>query len=128
MNAFLFLLIGFEMLVLVLDWQLVGAALLCMPVVIFARWVSVMTPMFILTTKATREKGAVAILTWGGLRGAVSVALALSLPEGPAREKMVTVTYVVVLFSIIVQGLSIGPLARRWLKQPLAAASPVSEI
>ncbi|WP_295128724.1 sodium:proton antiporter [uncultured Chitinophaga sp.] len=116
MNAFLFLLIGFEMLVLVLDWQLVGAALLCLPVVFLARWVSVIIPMYILTNKTTREKGAIAVLTWGGLRGAVSVALALSLPEGPGREKMVTITYVVVLFSIIVQGLSIGPLARRWMQ------------
>jgi CPA1 family monovalent cation:H+ antiporter len=63
----------------------------------------------------------VRVLTWGGLRGAISVALALSLPRQvdgvavPEREVVLVVTYVVVVFSVLVQGLTIGPLARRWL-------------
>jgi monovalent cation:H+ antiporter, CPA1 family len=57
------------------------------------------------------------VLTWGGLRGGISVALALSLPEGPARELILALTYAVVVFSVIAQGLTIGPLVRRTIPQ-----------
>ena len=58
----------------------------------------------------------VKILTWGGVRGGISVALALSLPAGAERESIIAITYVIVLFSIVVQGLTIGKLIRRSLR------------
>jgi CPA1 family monovalent cation:H+ antiporter len=63
----------------------------------------------------------VAVLTWSGLKGGISVALALSLPPGPYRELIVTATYIVVCFSIIVQGLTVEPVVRRLLGEPTAS-------
>ncbi|MFI4963570.1 MAG: cation:proton antiporter, partial [Legionellales bacterium] len=67
----------------------------------------------VLRLRMTFEKNAIAILTWGGLRGGLSVALALSLPAEMHRDEFVSITYIVVIFSIIVQGLTIGKLYRR---------------
>ena len=75
------------------------------------------------------EPSTVRILTWGGLRGGISVALALSVPGKPSalavpgRDVIVAITYVVVVFSIVVQGLTVGPLARRWLSRPRKSVS-----
>jgi CPA1 family monovalent cation:H+ antiporter len=70
-------------------------------------------PVTLLRRKIGFEKNAIAILTWGGLRGGLSVALALSLPADMHRDLFVTITYMVVIFSIIVQGLTIGKLYRK---------------
>ena len=121
-NAVLFVLIGFEVLVLTFSRNLLFAGLLAIPVLLFARWVSVGLPVWFLSRWQKFSRGTVAILTWGGLRGGISVALALSLPASPQREMVLVMTYVLVVFSILVQGLTIGRLARR-----VADPSPVHD-
>jgi CPA1 family monovalent cation:H+ antiporter len=113
LNAILFLLMGFEMLVLPFDRVVVYLGLACIPIVLLARYLSVIVPISFLRYLTCFEKNAIPILTWGGLRGGISVALALSIPMNMQGELFVTVTYIVVLFSILVQGLTIGRIARR---------------
>jgi len=114
LNAVLFLLIGLQMLVVRIDRHLFVIGLLMIAIVLLARWVSVLLPVTILRKWVNFEKHAVLILTWGGLRGGISVALALSLPAAFHRDEFVSITYIIVIFSILVQGLTIGPLARRF--------------
>lgn len=114
LNAVLFLLIGLEVLVVTFNPPLVVLALASIPIVLFARSVSVFLPLTILEPFAPgREPGAARVMVWGGLRGGISVALALSLPPGPERETLLTATYAVVLFSILVQGTTLPRLVRR---------------
>jgi CPA1 family monovalent cation:H+ antiporter len=113
LNAVLFVLIGMEVLVLAFRQAYLLAGVLAIPIVLLARLVSVALPIGIMRRFRTFTPRVVTILTWGGLRGGISVALALSLPDGPVRDTLVTVTYIVVTFSILVQGLTIGPLVRR---------------
>lgn len=112
-NAVLFLLIGLEMLVIKIDKvvMIVGAIMIIL--VLLARYLSVIFPVLLLRLRIKFEKNAVLILTWGGLRGGISVALALSLPQAMHRDEFVLITYMIVVFSIIVQGLTIGKLARK---------------
>jgi len=113
LNAVLFVLIGMEVLVLAVRQEYLLAGLLAIPITLLARLVSVGVPVGIMRRYRSFSRMVVTILTWGGLRGGISVALALSLPQGPVRDTLVTVTYMVVAFSILVQGLTIGPLVRR---------------
>jgi len=113
LNAVLFLMIGLEVLALSWDAGKLLAGLLAIPLVLAVRWVSVGTWIGLLRARRTFSPHVVATLTWGGIRGGISVALALSLPAGPARDVMLAATYVVVAFSILVQGLTIGPLTQR---------------
>ncbi len=113
LNSVLFLLIGLEVLVIARLVDHAGVALLLIPVSLFARWVAVAVPISILSRWSTFTKGAIPILTWGGLRGGIAVALALSLPMNEYKPTILTITYAVVLFSIIVQGLTIKPLVER---------------
>jgi CPA1 family monovalent cation:H+ antiporter len=121
LNAVLFVLIGLEVLVLNLRREYLLAGFLAVPVVLLARAVSVGLPLMTIRRIAGIIPHAVKLLTWGGLRGGISVALALSLREllgqeaRPATEVILVMTYVVVVFAIVVQGLSIKPLLRRWL-------------
>jgi CPA1 family monovalent cation:H+ antiporter len=115
LNAILFLLIGLEMLVIKVNQVVLIIATITILVVLFARWISVLLPVQLLRYKIKFEKHAVAILTWGGLRGGLSVALALSLGLQMYREEFLLITYVVVVFSILVQGLTIGSFTRRLL-------------
>jgi CPA1 family monovalent cation:H+ antiporter len=116
LNAVLFVLLGLEVLAVTFTGRHLAAGLLAIPVVLLARWVSVAMPVWLLRRRQPVDESTVRVLTWGGLRGAISVALALSLPRELAqRDLILVVTYVVVVFSILVQGLTIGPLARRWL-------------
>jgi CPA1 family monovalent cation:H+ antiporter len=112
LNAVLFVLIGMEVLVLSYREEYLYAGFLAIPIALFARLVSVGIPIGLMRRYRDFSPMVVTILTWGGLRGGISVALALSLPPGEVRDALVTVTYVVVAFSILVQGLSIGPLVR----------------
>ena len=114
LNAVLFLLIGLEVLIVTFNPPLVALALASVPIVLFARTVSVFLPLTILEPFAPgREPGAARVMVWGGLRGGISVALVLSLPPGPERETLLTATYAVVLFSILVQGTTLPRLVRR---------------
>ena len=113
LNAILFLLIGFEMLIIPFNVILFCLGCISIIVVLLARLVSVALPIYVLKYKRAFEKNAIPILTWGGLRGGISVALALSLPASAFSEILVSVTYIVVLFSIVVQGLTIGKLAKK---------------
>jgi CPA1 family monovalent cation:H+ antiporter len=112
LNAVLFVLIGMEVLLLAYREAYLYAGILAIPIALFARFVSVGIPIGFMRRYRQFSPMVVQILTWGGLRGGISVALALSLPAGEVRDALVTVTYVVVIFSIVVQGLSIGPLVR----------------
>jgi CPA1 family monovalent cation:H+ antiporter len=81
--------------------------------VLGSRFVSVALPVNALRAVRDFSPHVVKVLTWSGLRGGISVALALSLPPGPNRDLLLTVTYVVVVFSIVIQGLTVGPMARK---------------
>lgn len=113
LNAVLFVLIGLEVLVLSTNSSTWLAAALLIPVVLLSRFVSVGIPVSLLRLRLKFTPGAVRVLTWGGLRGGISVALALSLPLGVERDVILTVTYAVVIFSIVVQGLTIGRLVNK---------------
>ena len=112
LNAILFVLIGFEILLLSFNGNILIAGMIITVVTLAARMFSVWLPISML--KFTREftSGVVRILTWGGLRGGISVALALSIPAGPARDIILPITYIIVVFSILVQGLTVGRLIR----------------
>jgi CPA1 family monovalent cation:H+ antiporter len=111
-NALLFLLIGLQILVIKVNpiIMLIGGIMVLL--VLLARYLSVVFPVMFLKLWITFEKNAVLILTWGGLRGGISVALALSLPLAMHRYDFVLITYIIVVFSIIVQGLTTG----KWRK------------
>ncbi len=113
LNAVLFVLIGLELLVITLHSDYLLAGLLAIPLVLVLRFISVGVPVSIMRRFRDFSPGVVSVMTWGGLRGGISVALALSLPEGENRDLLVTATYVVVVFSILVQGLTLAPLIRR---------------
>ncbi|MBW2270467.1 MAG: sodium:proton antiporter [Deltaproteobacteria bacterium] len=113
LNAILFVLIGLEVLILDFELRWIAVGLLVIPLVLAARGSSVGAMVWLLRRWRTFSPHAVKTLTWAGLRGGISVALALSLPEGPERDLLVAITYIVVCFSILVQGLSIGPLLAR---------------
>ena len=108
LNAVLFLLIGLEVMVLSYNWLSLAAALLAIVIVLSARLISVSVAINLLKRFRSFSPHVVKILTWGGLRGGISIALALSLPPGRERDVLLAITYGVVVFSILVQGLSIG--------------------
>ncbi len=113
LNVVLFLLLGLELLVLPLDLRFLFAGLLAIPVVLASRLASVGLTVFALARVHQRVRGSIRVLTWGGLRGGLAVALALALPHrGGLEQGLLLVTYVVVVFSIVVQGLTIAPLLR----------------
>lgn len=129
LNAVLFVLIGLEVLVLTVEGRYVLAGVLAIPTVLAARFISVGVPMGVLP-RPRRVPHAVKLLTWGGLRGGISVALALALRDalkghvdGRVTDAILVMTYAVVVFSIVVQGLTIGPILRRWLKPDENGAS-----
>jgi Na+:H+ antiporter len=113
LNAVLFVLIGLEMLVLVFREQYLVAGLIAIPIVLLARFITVGLPITLMRRFRNFSPNAVKIITWGGLRGGFSIALALSLPAGGVRSTLVAITYIVVVFSILVQGLTIGRLINR---------------
>lgn len=112
-NAVLFLLIGLELLIIKINPTILLIGVIMILVVLVARYICVLLPVAVLRLWIKFEKNAILILTWGGLRGGISVALALSVPEGMYRDEFVLITYIVVVFSIIVQGLTIGDVAKR---------------
>ncbi|TFG74558.1 MAG: sodium:proton antiporter [Thermodesulfobacteriales bacterium] len=116
LNAVLFVLIGLE--VLILDFKqtyFLGCSLV-IPIIIIARYVSVEFPLVLLRFFRPIPKIKGLIMTWSGIRGGVSIALALSLPDDSPRDILLVLTYIVVVFSILVQGLTLGP-AVKWYKK-----------
>ncbi len=113
LNAILFLLIGFQMLIIPFNITLLWLGCISIIIVLLARFISVLIPITFLKYQKTFEKNAVFILTWGGLRGGLSVAMSLSLPTNMFSETFIAVTYIIVLFSILVQGLTIGKFAKK---------------
>ncbi len=113
LNALLFMLIGLEVLVMPFTNALFIAGLLAIVITLFARWTSVGGAVLVMKMFRTFSPGAVRILTWGGLRGGISVALALSIPPVPERPTIITITYIIVVFSIVVQGMTLGKLVDR---------------
>ena len=129
LNALLFVLLGVEVLALTFTASYLGIGLLLIPFILLARLAAVMLPVVMLRQWMPIDRYTGRLLWWGGLRGGLSVAMALSVPELvagepiPERKWMLTATYVVVAFSILVQGLTVGPLMRRWLRSNSATPS-----
>jgi monovalent cation:H+ antiporter, CPA1 family len=121
LNALLFLLIGLEIAAIDLAGRALAATVLMIPLVLAIRWLSVAASALPLNLRLPGRFGAFLILTWGGLRGGISVALALGLPAIPYKAAMLTVAYGIVVFSIVVQGLSLEWVARRSLPTPAGA-------
>jgi len=113
LNGVLFVLIGLEVLVLTLSMNYIVSGVFIIPIVLLARFISVGLPVTILRLKREFSPNVVRIMTWGGLRGGISIALALSLPVGLERDTILTSTYIVVVFSILVQGLTISRMVRQ---------------
>ena len=113
LNGVLFVLIGLSihLLKFELDYLLLGVLAIC--IVLIARFLSVLLPYSLLKHSEKTPLKTVTILTWGGLRGGISIAMALSLADNPASEVILYITYSVVLFSILAQGLSIGALVKK---------------
>ncbi len=101
------------MLIIQFNQNLLWLGCVTIIIVLLARFISVALPIAVLRFGKAFERNSIPILTWGGLRGGISVALALSLPKSSYSEVFVSITYIVVLFSIIVQGLTIGKFARK---------------
>lgn len=115
LNAVLFVLLGLELILLKLAIPSMAAGLLSIPVVLLARVFGVGIPIYIRKLQREFSPNIIKILTWGGLRGGISVAMALSLPVSPERDVILVMTYIVVVFSVLVQGLSIGVVIKRGL-------------
>ena len=125
LNAILFLFIGFQMLIVknLENYWLPGMA--CVVLVLMSRYISIWLPAKFIRFREKFSKGTIKILVWGGLRGGVSIALALSIKDGPYTDTIIAITYFVVVFSIIVQGLTIGKFASKTLAaENLAPALP----
>ena len=112
LNAFLFVLIGLELLILDISNEILILSALLIFILLIIRYFSVWVPSLMIRFKEKMDQKTLFILTWGGLRGGISIALALSIPNDYSKEIWVTITYIIVCFSIIVQGLTIGKLAK----------------
>ena len=111
MNAVLFLFIGFELLLIKYLNEYIVAGGICILIVLLARWVAIFVPTKFMAFKYRFSPQTVKVLVWGGIRGGVSIALALSIPVNEYSQIIISITYCVVVFSIIVQGLTIAKVA-----------------
>ncbi len=111
-NAMLFVLIGLEMLIIPLKLDYFAAGFFAFNIVLFSRWISVAVPIKAMSTYRSFEKNTITILAWGGIRGGIPIALSLSLPEFEGREVIITMTYIVVVCSVLYQGLTVPRLLK----------------
>jgi CPA1 family monovalent cation:H+ antiporter len=118
LNTILFVLIGMEILVLTLDATYILAGFMVIPLLLVARYVSLLLPIKLYAEKLDFVPKTNLIMTWGGLRGGISIALALSLTQDMERDLFLVITYIVVVFSILVQGLTVGKLIKKFTQQP----------
>ena len=116
LNAVLFMLIGLVVLTFHFGGRHLMAVLLVIPIVLFARWCSIAGAVKVLSRQRPFRRGIIPILTWGGLRGGLSVAMALSIPDNAWRNTIIAITYGVVIFSIAIQGTTIKGVVRHYLK------------
>lgn len=119
LNAVLFVLLGMEVLIIAFSWQGLAAGAVAVAVTLAARALTVGLPVRAAGLRFGLPKGSSRVLVWGGLRGGISVALALSLPLGDMRDLILALTYCVVVFSILVQGLTVGVVVRGIVHKPL---------
>jgi CPA1 family monovalent cation:H+ antiporter len=117
LNSVLFLLIGLEVLVLQFDLSHMKLAAAVIPIALIARLCAVTIPVLVLKVVTPFVRGTILVLTWGGIRGGISIALALSLPDVPERAAILAATYSVAVFSIVVQGLTLSPVAKRFASE-----------
>lgn len=118
LNAILFVMIGLRLMVLDYNQQFLVIGLVAIPIMLLARYLALRLPLLVLGRNLAFDRKSVLLMTWGGLRGGLSIAMALSLGRTEPKEMIVFITYVVVLFSIMVQGLSIGAIANRIYHTP----------
>jgi len=114
LNAVLFVLIGLEILVLHYEQSYFIAGLILIPLVLLARFISLSVPIKLFEKRLEFVPKTNQIMTWGGLRGGISIALALSLTAHMERDLFLMITYMIVIFSIVVQGLTVGKLVQRY--------------
>jgi CPA1 family monovalent cation:H+ antiporter len=113
LNAVLFVLIGLELLVIQINQKILFAAVIILFITLITRYISVYIPSIAIRRREKITQKTLLILTWGGLRGGISIALALSIDPDFNKDIWVTITYVIVCFSILVQGMTIGPFAKK---------------
>jgi CPA1 family monovalent cation:H+ antiporter len=118
LNTLLFVLIGMEMLVLTFDYDYMLAGILAIPLVLICRYISLLFPIRFFSKRMGFVPNTHLIMTWGGLRGGISIALALGLTAEMERDLFLVITYFVVVFSIVVQGLTVGKLVRKQAETP----------
>lgn len=120
LNILLFAFIGLDVLLTQPTLGQLGAGLLLIGAALLARWVSVALPFLLVRRMGDYSRYTVRLLTWGGLRGGIAISLVLGLPPGPYRSTLITATYMIVLFSIAVQGLTIMPLVKKAVAEDAA--------
>lgn len=113
LNAILFVLIGLQFLVIQTNWTIVSAAIILVFIALITRYISLWIPSLAIRQREKHSHKTLLILTWGGLRGGISIALALSISPLEHKDLWVPITFIIVCFSILIQGLTIGPLAKR---------------
>ena len=113
LNGVLFVLIGLEILILPFEQTYILSGLIAIPIILLARLVALSIPIYFYKKKLEFVRHTPLMMTWGGLRGGISIALALTLTAEMSRDLFLIITYVVVIFSIVVQGLTIGKVANR---------------
>ncbi len=127
MNAILFVLIGLELLIIQTNTKIVFISFILIVIILLTRYISVLLPSIAIRQKEKITHRTLMILTWGGLRGGISIALALSIHPVLNKDIWVTVTYIIVCFSILIQGMTIGTFARK-MKEKNQNKSPHRDI
>ncbi len=118
LNVILFLMIGIEVLAVAFSMDALRAGTISIGLSLVARLTAVADPVLLLKPFQGFSRGVIPIMTWGGLKGGISVALTLSLPPSEFKPLILTATYIVVIFSVIVQGLTIAPVASQLGRKP----------